>query len=176
MVLVSPGRPLNRSDGYLGRSWTVRSYFNAFFLNTFTLTMSLPSFPTCLVIPEYLQWQKSPILMLPNMNLSTLFPGSHRLKGPVFAVAHTHANVPNSFEQFLLGKGEKKVEMKLDTRTFFFPAYRLQCLADCGQECQTPLFSPSTRKITHWAIFCALDCFKIVGSHSLRTRCVASSC
>lgn len=37
-------------------------------------------------------------------------------KGAASGVEHAHANVPDSFEQFLLEEGERKVEMKLDTR------------------------------------------------------------
>jgi hypothetical protein len=89
---------------------------------------------------------------------------------------HTRANWDNSFEQFILAEGEKKVEMKLDTRKFLVLVQRSGCLANFCQECPIPLFSHSIRKIIHWEIFCALDYFKIVGSHSPLTRCVSFGC
>lgn len=41
--------------------------------------------------------------------------------GISYDLANAHANVPTSFEQFLLEKGEKKVEVKLDTRNDEYP-------------------------------------------------------
>lgn len=93
-------------------------------------------------------------------------------RGAASGVDNTQANIP-SFEQFLLEKGEKKVEMKLDTRRFLVLTLRLQYLIDFRQECPTPRSSHSTKKTILWATFYVLDYSKIVESHLPLTRCVA---
>ncbi len=49
------------------------------------------------------------------------YPGRARPKGAASGPAHTNENNYDRFEQFLLADGEKKVEMTLDTRSFFLP-------------------------------------------------------
>lgn len=44
------------------------------------------------------------------------WPWRQAPRGPASGLDNIAANVPDSFEQFLLAKDEKKVEMKLDTR------------------------------------------------------------
>jgi hypothetical protein len=97
-------------------------------------------------------------------------------KGAASGPDHTHANWDDRFEQFILAEGEKKVEMKLDTRKFLVLVQHSACLANFCQGCPIPLSLHSIRKIIHWEIFCALDYFKIVGSHSPLTRCVLFGC
>jgi hypothetical protein len=45
-------------------------------------------------------------------------PHRQRPRGAASGPAHTYENLYDSFEQFILEAGEKKVETKLDTRKF----------------------------------------------------------
>lgn len=49
------------------------------------------------------------------------YPGRAAPKGAASGPEHTNENTYDRFEQFLLEEGEKKVEMTLDTRSFFLP-------------------------------------------------------
>jgi hypothetical protein len=50
-------------------------------------------------------------------------PHRQRPRGAASGPAHTYENLYDSFEQFLLEAGEKKVETKLDTRTLLAQPY-----------------------------------------------------
>ena len=57
------------------------------------------------------------------------------------------------FENFILGAGENKIEVVVDTRENRPSLAKSDNLADSAiKACQTPVGSISTRKITHWAI------------------------
>lgn len=59
------------------------------------------------------------------------WPWRQQPVGPPGAHVHLHANLQHSFEQVLLEAGEKKVEMKLDTRKLavrpLFSCHLTQC-------------------------------------------------
>lgn len=125
--------------------------------------------PSCIVIMSEFD-----DLDLPRTEHLSPYPRRARPEGPASGPAHTNENTYDRFEQFLLADGEKKVEMTLDTRSFFLPPYTLRRLANFSQECQIHVSSSSTRKTILWVTFCVLDYFKIVMSPSPPTRLVAS--
>jgi hypothetical protein len=100
------------------------------------------------------------------------YAGRRVPRGAASGPENTTANTLHSFEQFVLEDGEKKVEMKLDTRGLLVQIQRLHHSADISQECQIHLSLHLTRKIILLEISCVRDYFKIAVLPSPHTRCV----